>query len=202
MFTATMAEASPKFTKSSQVPESAIPPSAPPSPSSRRLGAAEAKIHNVPIDKIHFHEVGAVDAIVDIVCAAVGAEALGVNEFICSPLNVGSGTVECAHGTFPVPAPATVEILKGVPVYSGEIKKELVTPTGAAIVATLAKRFESFPNMRIEKTGYGAGTRDLAGHPNVLRIVVGEAAAVASQRANPRHFSRTQSLFSKPTLTI
>ncbi len=139
-----------------------------------KLGAAEAKIHNVPIEKIHFHEVGAVDAIVDIVCAAVGAEALGVDQFICSPLNLGGGTVVCAHGTFPVPAPATVELLHGVPVYSGEIQKELVTPTGAAIVATLASGFEDFPTMKIEKTGYGAGTRDFAGQPNVLRIVVGQ----------------------------
>jgi uncharacterized protein (TIGR00299 family) protein len=142
-----------------------------------KLGAAEAKIHNVPIEKIHFHEVGAVDAIVDIVCAAVGAEALAVDEFICSPLNVGGGSVACAHGTFPVPAPATVELLKGAPVYSNGIQKELVTPTGAAIAATLAKRFEPFPQMKIEKSGYGAGTRDLAGQPNVLRLVVGETIA-------------------------
>ncbi|HEV2172403.1 MAG TPA: nickel pincer cofactor biosynthesis protein LarC [Nitrospira sp.] len=139
-----------------------------------QLGAAEAKIHNVPIEKIHFHEVGAVDAIVDIVCAAVGAEALGVKEFVGSPLNVGGGTVQCAHGTFPVPAPATLELLKGVPVYSGEIQKELVTPTGAAIVATLASRFEKLPAMQVEKIGYGAGTRDLSGQPNVLRILIGE----------------------------
>jgi hypothetical protein len=140
-----------------------------------KLGAAEAKIHNVPIEKIHFHEVGAVDAIVDIVCAAVGAEALGVNEFVCSPLNVGRGTVDCAHGTFPVPAPATVELLKGAPVYSSAIQAELVTPTGAAIVATLARRFGAFPSMNIEKAGYGAGTREFSGQPNVLRIVIGKA---------------------------
>jgi len=139
-----------------------------------KLGAAEAKIHNVPIQQIHFHEVGAVDALVDIVCAAVGAEALGVDEFICSPLNVGGGTVTCAHGTFPVPAPATVELLKGAPVYSSGIQAELVTPTGAAIVAILAKRFASFPQMNIDRTGYGAGTRDFPGHANVLRITVGE----------------------------
>jgi uncharacterized protein (TIGR00299 family) protein len=139
------------------------------------LGAAESKIHNVPIEKIHFHEVGAVDALVDIVCAAVGAQALGVDEFICSPLNVGGGTVQCAHGTFPIPAPATVELLKGAPVYSSGPQAEFVTPTGAAIVATLVKRFESFPAMTIEKSGYGAGTRDFPGHPNVLRIVVGQA---------------------------
>ena len=102
------------------------------------LGEAEAKIHNMDIEKIHFHEVGAVDAMVDIVCAAVGAEALGVDEIVCSPLNVGGGTVKCAHGTFPVPAPATVELLKDAPVYSSGIQAELVTPTGAAIVKMLA----------------------------------------------------------------
>src|SRR5215471_964124 len=93
------------------------------------LGTAEAKIHNTGIENIHFHEVGAVDAIVDITCAAVGAEALGVDTIVCSPLNVGGGTVKCAHGTFPIPAPATLEILRNAPVYSGEIQKELVTPT-------------------------------------------------------------------------
>lgn len=141
------------------------------------LGAAEAKIHNTSIEKVHFHEVGAVDAMVDIVCAAVGAEALGVDEIICSPLNVGSGTVQCAHGTFPVPAPATVELLKDAPVYSSGLQAELVTPTGAAIVKTLARRFASFPEMKIEKSGYGAGSRDFAGHPNVVRLTVGEAAS-------------------------
>ena len=139
------------------------------------LGAAEAKIHNTDIEKIHFHEVGAVDAMVDIVCAAVGSEALAVDEFICSSLNVGGGTVKCAHGTLPVPAPATVELLKGAPVYSSGIQLELVTPTGAAIVKTLCKRFSSFPEMKIEKTGYGAGTRDLPGHANVVRLTIGEA---------------------------
>lgn len=141
------------------------------------LGAAEAKIHNVPIESIHFHEVGAVDAIVDIVCAAVGAEALGVDEFVCSPLNLGGGSVKCAHGTFPVPAPATVELLKDAPAYSSGVQAELVTPTGAAIAATLANRFGAFPEMKIEKSAYGAGSRDFPGHPNVLRIVIGEAVA-------------------------
>jgi pyridinium-3,5-bisthiocarboxylic acid mononucleotide nickel chelatase len=140
------------------------------------LGAAEAKIHGVDIESVHFHEVGAVDAIVDIVGAAVGAEALGVDEIVCSPLNVGGGTVKCAHGEFPVPAPATVELLKGVPIYSSGIRKELVTPTGAAIVKILATRFAELPSMRIERSGYGAGSRDIAGHPNVVRMVVGEAA--------------------------
>jgi pyridinium-3,5-bisthiocarboxylic acid mononucleotide nickel chelatase len=146
------------------------------------LGRAEAKIHNVPIESIHFHEVGAVDAIVDIVCAAVGAEALGVDEIVCSPLNVGGGTVQCAHGIFPVPAPATVELLKDAPLYSSGTQAELVTPTGAAIVRTLAKRFGSFPEMKVEKSAYGAGSRDLAGRPNVLRLVVGEAISATAGR--------------------
>jgi uncharacterized protein (TIGR00299 family) protein len=141
------------------------------------LGEAEARIHNIAIDKIHFHEVGAVDAMVDVVCAAVGAEALHIDEWVCSPLNVGGGTVKCAHGTFPVPAPATVELLKGAPVYSSGLNFELVTPTGAAIVKTLVQRFASFPEMKIQKIGYGAGTRDLEGHANVLRLTIGEPAA-------------------------
>lgn len=145
-----------------------------------KLGAAESAIHNVPIEKIHFHEVGAVDALVDIICAAVGVEALKVDEFICSPLNVGGGTVKCAHGTFPIPAPATVELLKGAPVYSSGPQAELVTPTGAAIVATLVKRFESFPAMKIEKSGYGAGTRDFPNHANVLRLTLAEMMAETS----------------------
>src|SRR5205085_2345604 len=101
------------------------------------LGAAEAKIHNIPVEQVHFHEVGAADAIVDIVCAAVGSEALHVDEWLCSPLNVGSGSVECAHGSFPVPAPATLELLQGAPIFSSGIQAELVTPTGAAIAKTL-----------------------------------------------------------------
>jgi len=141
------------------------------------LGAAESKIHNMDIGSVHFHEVGAVDAMVDIVGAAVGAEALGVGEFVCSPLNVGGGTVKCAHGVFPVPAPATVELLAGAPVYSSGMQVELLTPTGAAIVKTLATRFGAFPEMKIEKSGYGAGTRDFPGNPNVVRLVVGESAA-------------------------
>jgi uncharacterized protein (TIGR00299 family) protein len=148
------------------------------------LGAAEAKIHDVPVEEIHFHEVGSVDAIVDIVCAAVGAEALRVEEIICSSLNVGGGTVKCAHGNFPVPAPATVELLKDAPVYSSGVQAELVTPTGAAIAKTLVRRFGSFPEMNIEKSGYGAGSRDFPGHPNVMRLVVGEAASTLAAKTN------------------
>ena len=148
------------------------------------LGAAEAKIHDVPVEEIHFHEVGSVDAIVDIVCAAVGAEALRVEEIICSSLNVGGGTVKCAHGNFPVPAPATVELLKDAPVYSSGVQAELVTPTGAAIAKTLVRRFGSFPEMKIEKSGYGAGSRDFLGHPNVMRLVVGEAASTLAAKTS------------------
>jgi uncharacterized protein (TIGR00299 family) protein len=141
------------------------------------LGAAEAKIHNTSIEEVNFHEVGAVDAMVDIICAAVGTEALGVDEIVCSPLNVGGGTVKCAHGTFPVPAPAILELLKDAPVYSSALQAELVTPTGAAIVKTLASRFAAFPEMKIEKSAYGAGSRDFPGHPNVMRLTIGEAAS-------------------------
>jgi pyridinium-3,5-bisthiocarboxylic acid mononucleotide nickel chelatase len=139
------------------------------------LGQAEAEIHNTSIDQVHFHEVGAVDAMVDIVCAAVGAESLAVHEWVCSPLNVGGGTVNCAHGTLPVPAPATLKLLRDAPVYSSGPQVELVTPTGAAIVKSLSARFAPFPAMKIGKSGYGAGTRDFPEHPNLLRITIGEA---------------------------
>jgi uncharacterized protein (TIGR00299 family) protein len=119
--------------------------------------------------------VGAVDAMVDIVCAAVGVDSLHIDEIVCSPLNVGGGTVKCAHGTLPVPAPATLELLKDAPVYSSGIQFELVTPTGAAIVKTLVNRFAPFPGMKIEKTGYGAGTREFEGHANVVRLAIGES---------------------------
>lgn len=140
------------------------------------LGAAEAEIHGTTADEVHFHEVGAVDAMVDTVCAAVGAEALAIDEWICSPLNVGGGTVKCAHGTLPVPAPATLKLLSHAPVYSSGPKVELVTPTGAAIVKVLCQRFGSFPAMTIEKVSYGAGTREFPDHPNLLRLTIGEVA--------------------------
>jgi pyridinium-3,5-bisthiocarboxylic acid mononucleotide nickel chelatase len=153
------------------------------------LGQAEAEIHSTSIDQVHFHEVGAIDAMVDIVCAAVGAESLAVEEWVCSPLNVGGGTVKCAHGTLPVPAPATLKLLRDAPVYSSGPQVELVTPTGAAIVKTLSARFGSFPAMKIEKSGYGAGTRDFPEHPNLLRITIGEAEP--TDRANPSNDSIT-----------
>jgi uncharacterized protein (TIGR00299 family) protein len=139
------------------------------------LGASEAKIHNVPIEKIHFHEVGAVDAIVDIVAASAGIHALAVDKWFCSPLNVGGGMVDCAHGRFPVPAPATADLLRGLPTYSAHIEKELVTPTGAALIRALAPTFGPQPPMRVHQIGYGAGTRNPKDFPNVLRLSLGEA---------------------------
>lgn len=141
-----------------------------------KLGEAEARVHDVPLEKIHFHEVGAVDAIVDIVGACIGLHALGIEKFACSPLNVGGGTTQMAHGILPVPAPATANLLQGKPTYSNGVQKELVTPTGAAIVATLCDSFGPQPAMSVTAIGYGAGTVDLEGQPNVLRIMVGEAA--------------------------
>ena len=138
------------------------------------LGAAEATVHDVDVEHVHFHEVGAADAIVDIVCAAVGAEALEVDQFLASPLNVGSGTVACAHGVMPVPAPATLQLLKQIPIYSGDIQKELVTPTGAAIVKVLVSSFGPRPVMTTLRIGCGAGARDFPRHANVLRLSLGE----------------------------
>ncbi|HEX4947228.1 MAG TPA: nickel pincer cofactor biosynthesis protein LarC [Blastocatellia bacterium] len=142
-----------------------------------RIGAAEAKIHGVDIESVHFHEVGAVDSIVDIVGACIGIEGLGIQQILSSPLHVGYGTFTCAHGIYPIPGPAATEILCGVPIYANNIKGELVTPTGAAIVATLAKDFAQMPLMRVEKVGYGAGTRVYEKFPNVLRAVLGEIEA-------------------------
>jgi uncharacterized protein (TIGR00299 family) protein len=138
------------------------------------LGASEAKIHNVDIEKIHFHEVGAVDAIVDIVAACAGIHALKVERWFCSPLNVGGGMVDCAHGRFPVPAPATADLLRGLPTYSAHIEKELVTPTGAALIRALAPTFGPQPAMRVDKIGYGAGSRNPKDFPNVLRLSIGD----------------------------
>ncbi|MGA2334082.1 MAG: nickel pincer cofactor biosynthesis protein LarC [Terriglobales bacterium] len=149
------------------------------------LGEAEAEVHNTSVERVHFHEIGAVDALVDIVCAAVGAESLAVKEWVCSPLNVGSGTVKCAHGTLPVPAPATLRLLRDAPVYSSGPKVELVSPTGAVIVKTLCNRFAAFPAMKIERAGYGAGTREFSEHPNLLRLTIGEVEPAESAAASP-----------------
>jgi pyridinium-3,5-bisthiocarboxylic acid mononucleotide nickel chelatase len=140
------------------------------------LGASEAKIHNVSVEKIHFHEVGAVDAIVDIVATSAGIDALAIDKWFCSPLNVGGGMVDCAHGRFPVPAPATAELLRGLPTYSAHIEEELVTPTGAALVRALAPTFGPQPALRVQHIGYGAGTRNPENFPNVLRLSIGETA--------------------------
>jgi pyridinium-3,5-bisthiocarboxylic acid mononucleotide nickel chelatase len=139
------------------------------------LGQSEARIHNVPIEDIHFHEVGAVDAIVDIVAASAGIHHLRIGAWHCSAINVGGGTVVCAHGTFPVPAPATADLLRGLPTYSAHVQKELVTPTGAAVLRALDPVFGPQPAMRVDRIGYGAGTRDLRDFPNVVRLSVGES---------------------------
>jgi len=152
------------------------------------LGEAEARIHSIPIEKVHFHEVGAVDTIVDIVCTAAGCEALGVERWFASPLNVGSGTVVCQHGTLPVPAPATLALLEDAPVYAAGPPMERVTPTGASILRMLDVTYAALPALRIKSAGYGAGGRDTPGEPNLLRLLVGEtedARADAAQAGQP-----------------
>jgi uncharacterized protein (TIGR00299 family) protein len=139
-----------------------------------RLAEAEAKVHNEPVDHVHFHEVGALDAIVDIVGAAICFDLLQTDRFVSSPLHVGSGTIEMSHGLFSVPPPAVAELLKGVPFYSSDIAGELLTPTGAAIITTVCKEFGPLPQMTTEAIGYGAGTRQYKDFPNVLRVLLGE----------------------------
>jgi pyridinium-3,5-bisthiocarboxylic acid mononucleotide nickel chelatase len=142
-----------------------------------RLAEAEAKVHQLPIDQVHFHEVGAVDSIIDIVGAAIGFELLGIDEFACSAFDVGAGQVKTAHGLLPVPAPATAELLRGAPMYTSGIPRELVTPTGAAIATTLATRYAELPEMNLRAIGYGAGSADLKVKANVLRLLIGESTA-------------------------
>lgn len=144
-----------------------------------RLAEAEAKVHNEEVDHIHFHEVGAIDSIVDVIGAVSGLAALGIEEVFCSPIHIGTGTVECAHGTLPVPAPATMEILRGIPVYSTGLNAELLTPTGAAVLMSLSSAFGPMPSMTIQGIGYGAGTSDLP-IPNLLRLIIGELHCRAS----------------------
>ncbi len=144
----------------------------------QRLGEAEAKVHDIPLAKVYFHEVGAVDSICDIVGACAGFDLLGVSAIYSSPLNVGSGTVKTEHGVLPVPAPATAELLLGKPVYARGPSFELTTPTGAAIAATLAAEFGPLPAMEITATGYGAGDKDFPEHANVLRVLLGESSTV------------------------
>jgi hypothetical protein len=140
----------------------------------QKLGEAEAAVHQVPLETVHFHEVGAADSIADIVGASVGFELVGVDRIVCSPINVGSGTVNTEHGVLPVPAPATARLLTGAPVYSRGPAVELATPTGAAVAVTLAERFGTLPPMSLTRTGYGAGSHDFPGHANVLRVMLGE----------------------------
>lgn len=141
-----------------------------------RLAEAEAKVHNIALEKIHFHEVGAVDTIVDIVGTLIGLQHLGIEQVICSPLPMGRGFVHCAHGNLPLPAPAVCELLSGIPVYGVEQEKELVTPTGAVLAVELANDFGSMPDMIVQRTGYGAGSHELNNEqPNLLRVVIGEA---------------------------
>jgi len=145
----------------------------------RRLGEAEAEVHQVPIEKVHFHEVGAADSISDIVGASVAFESLGVENIVCSPVNVGSGTVKTEHGMLPVPAPATARLLTGAPVYSRGPAVELTTPTGAAVAVTLAKSFGVLPALGIARIGYGAGGHDFTEQANVLRVILGEPSGAA-----------------------
>lgn len=139
-----------------------------------RLAEAEAKVHGIPKEEVHFHEVGAVDSILDIVGTAIALDLLGVEGIFSSPISLGRGFARSAHGIIPVPAPATVELLRGIPVRQSDVEAELTTPTGAAIISTLAAQFGPMPPMRIEAVGYGAGSRDLQGQPNLLRVFLGQ----------------------------
>ncbi|WP_250648734.1 LarC family nickel insertion protein [Peribacillus frigoritolerans] len=139
----------------------------------KKIGEAEGHIHGLPLDKVHFHEVGAVDSIIDIIGAAILIDQLGIESVQSSAIPTGSGHIHIDHGIYPVPAPATLEILKGVPIASNDIRSELATPTGAAIAAVLAETFGSLPAMTVESIGYGAGTKTFENHPNVLRVIIG-----------------------------
>ena len=146
----------------------------------RRLAETEASIHQVPVEQVHLHEVGALDSIIDIVGSVFGLQWFGADQIVASPLNVGSGTVTCQHGTFPVPAPATARLVEGVPIYSQGAPVELLTPTGALLITGHASSYGAIPPMTIDRIGYGAGERNPAGTPNVLRLIVGESAASGS----------------------
>ncbi len=152
----------------------------------KRFFAAEAKVHGEKFDNIHLHELGAVDCIIDIFGALIGLDILGIDKIYSSPLNIGSGNIKTEHGILPVPAPATVELLKDIPVYSSDIKFELTTPTGAALISMLAEGFGPLPGMRIFRVGVGAGDMDFKGHPNVLRVFIGEESGVRIQNPEDR----------------
>ncbi|HEY8562739.1 MAG TPA: nickel pincer cofactor biosynthesis protein LarC [Pyrinomonadaceae bacterium] len=151
------------------------------------LARAEAKIHGIDVKKVHFHEVGAMDAIVDVTGACIGFEMLGIEKFVCSKIHVGSGFAKMAHGKFPIPPPAVAELLKNAPIYSTEIEGELITPTGAAIIATVCDEFGAIPEMTIEKTAYGAGTRAYNNFPNALRLMLGR-----SRNAKPQNIEEAK----------
>lgn len=166
----------------------------------QKLAAAEAKVHGIDAEKVHFHEVGAMDAIIDVVGACIGFEILGIEKFVCSKIHVGSGFVNMAHGKFPIPPPAVAEILKNAPIYSTEIEGELITPTGAAIIATVCKDFGQIPEMIVEKTAYGAGTRDYKDFPNALRLILGR---ISPQRhGDTEFFNNEQRTMNNEQLTI
>lgn len=140
----------------------------------KKIGEAEGHIHGVPLEKVHFHEVGAVDSIIDIIGTAILIHHLGIQRVVSSPIPVGTGRIRIDHGLYPVPAPATLEILKGVPIEQSDVRFELTTPTGAAIVSVLAEEFSTLPSMQVVSIGYGAGTKTFKDRPNVLRVVIGE----------------------------
>jgi len=177
------------------------------------LADAESKVHGIPKDKVHFHEVGAVDSIVDVVGAFIGLEKLEIEDVVSSPLALGTGSVECQHGTLPLPAPATMEIARGLPVRGRHLPGELTTPTGAAILKAAASAFGSIPEMVVSGIGYGAGSRDLTEIPNVMRLIVGETDATGRDRVtlletniddmNPEYFSHLyEDLFSAGALDV
>jgi uncharacterized protein (TIGR00299 family) protein len=146
----------------------------------RRIASVEAEIHQKPMEEIHFHEIGGLDSIVDIVGAVWGFRQMGIDKLYVSKVNVGTGFVECEHGTLPVPAPATLALVKGKPIYSSDVEKELLTPTGAALLTSLGSDFGKMPGMKVERIGYGAGRDDLS-HPNVLRLMVGTPSAISGK---------------------
>ena len=147
-----------------------------------KIANAESAVHDQPLEDVHFHEIGAVDTIIDVVGVLIGLDMLGIDKIVCSKLNVGTGFISSAHGEFPVPAPATALLLQGLPIYSTGVKAELVTPTGAAIISTLAESFGDMPDLTIENIGYGAGTRNLD-HPNLLRVFFGHSTGISNSSA-------------------
>lgn len=140
----------------------------------KKIGVAEGHIHGMPVEDVHFHEVGAIDSIIDIVGTAILIDQLKIDKVISSPVPLGSGKIHIDHGIYPVPAPATLEIMKGVPIRKSEVQAELTTPTGAAIISELAEEYGALPSMKVNAIGYGAGTKTFKNHPNVLRVVIGE----------------------------